>query len=77
MFHRFWEKLAIRILLRSQNITMLAFKDRYLDQVFVAASQDDEGAWAFFQRNQDEVGLEPNWASLERAFHAPDAESDT
>lgn len=77
MFHRFWERLAIRILLRSRNITMLAFKDRYLERVFMSASPDDPIAWTFLERNQEDPPQEPNWLHLERAFNAPDAESET
>lgn len=77
MFNRFWEKLAIRVLMRSKKITMLAFKDRDMHQVFIAAAQDDEIAWAFLQQNHEEPEPEPQWFQLERAFHSPDAESDT
>jgi hypothetical protein len=77
MFDRFWERLAIRVLMRSKKITMLAFKDRDIRQVFIAAAQDDEIAWAFLQQNQEEPEPEPQWFQLERAFHSPDAESDT
>lgn len=77
MFHRFWVKLAIRILMRSKKISMLAFKDRDIDQVFISAAPNDPIAWAFLQRMQEEPEPEPQWFQLERAFHSPDAESDT
>ena len=77
MFHRFWIKLAIRILMRSNKISMLAFKDRDLDSVFISAAPDDAIAWSFLQRSQEEQEPEPQWFQLERAFHSPDAESDT
>ena len=77
MLTRFWERLAIRILLRSPNITMFAFKDRALEQFFIAANREDPAAWDFFERNQGDKQWDSRWAGLERAFHAPDAESDT
>ena len=73
LFTRFWERFAIRILLRSDNITMLAFKDREVRDVFMAANPTDRGAWAFFERNQESVEVEPDSMVLERLFHAPDA----
>lgn len=77
MFTRFWERLAIRILLRSKKITMLAFKDRDVSQIFMAANPTDRGAWQFFENNQDNIDIEPDSMVLERMFHAPDAEIDT
>ena len=74
---RLWERLATRILLRSKNITMLAIKDRDLDRIFIAASPSDQGAWEFMQCNQGVTERELQVMDLERAFHAPDAGSDT
>ena len=74
---RIWERLAIRILLRSKNITMLAFKDRDLDRIFIAATPSDQSAWEFMQRNQGVTEWDSRLMDLERAFHAPDAGSDT
>ena len=77
MFYRFWERLAIRILLRSRNITMLAFKDRDLDEIFMGATPSDHSAMEFMHRNQGFAERQSQVMDLERAFHAPDAESDT
>lgn len=74
---RLWERLAIRILSRSKNITMLAFKDRDLDRIFIAAAPLDHVAWEFMRRNQDVTEWGSRVMGLERAFHAPDAGSDT
>ncbi|WP_341247385.1 hypothetical protein [Nereida ignava] len=73
IFVRFWERLAIRILLRSENITLVAIKDRDLSDIFIAANPSDRGAWAFFERNHEHIELEPDSMVLERLFHAPDA----
>ena len=77
IFTRLWEQLAIRVLLRSTNITMLAFKDRDVNQIFMAANPTDRGAWQFFENNQDNIDIESDSMVLERMFHAPDAEIDT
>ena len=77
IFTRFWERLAIRVLLRSRNITMLAFKDRDVSQVFIAANPSDRGAWEFMTRNRDDIEIEPESMVLERLYHMPDAEIDT
>ena len=56
---------------------MLAFKDRDLDRIFIAAAPSDHGAWEFMQRNQGVTERELQVMDLERAFYAPDAGSDT
>ena len=74
---RFWERFAIRILLRSGNISMLAFKDRDCSQVFMAASPTDPAAFAFYTQNINRLGpddTDPESMMLERLYHAPDAE---
>lgn len=74
---RFWERLAIRILVRSSNITMLAFKDRQCDQIFMAADWTDPRAMQFYVNSNSAPEAEPaDPASmmLERLYHAPDAE---
>ena len=73
---RFWERFAIGILVRSRNISMLAFKDRELDQVIMAGSIDDPVAMAFIDANtpDDENYTDPDSLMLERLFHAPDGE---
>jgi len=73
---RFKEKIAIRILLRSKNITMLAFKDIECDRIFIAASPIDPAAFAFYARNIDETEEPSDPASmmLERIYHSPDAD---
>jgi hypothetical protein len=73
---RFWERFAIGILVRSRNISLLAFKDRDLDQVIMAGSKDDPAAMAFIQANtpSDERYADPDSLMLERLFHAPDGE---
>jgi len=74
---RFWERFAIRILLRSDNISMLAFKDRDCGQVFMAASPTDPVAFAFYTENINRLGsdnTDPQSMMLERLYHAPDAE---
>ena len=75
-YTRFWERFAIGILVRSSNISMLAFKDRELDQVIMAGSPDDPAAMAFIQANtpDDENYTDPDSLMLERLFHAPDGE---
>lgn len=73
---RFWERLAIGILVRSNNISLLAFKDVDLDQVIMAGSIDDPAAMAFINANTpaSENYTDPDSMMLERLFHAPDAE---
>lgn len=75
-YTRFWERLAIGILVRSRNISLLAFKDRDLDQVIMAGSKDDPTAMAFIEANtpSDEHYADPDSLMLERLFHAPDGE---
>ena len=50
-YTRFWERFAIGILVRSDNISLLAFKDVELDQVIMAGSPDDPAAMAFIDAN--------------------------
>jgi len=74
---RFWERFAIRILLRSGNISMLAFKDRGCSQIFMAAAPTDPIAFEFYARNVNNLGSngsDPKSMMLERLYHAPDAE---
>jgi hypothetical protein len=75
-YTRFWERVAIRILVRSNNISLLAFKDVDLDQVIMAGSIEDPAAMAFIDRNtpEDENFIDPDSLMLERLFHAPDGE---
>ena len=75
-YTRFWERLAIGILVRSNNISLLAFKDVDLDQVIMAGSIEDPAAMAFIERNtpDDENYTDPDSMMLERLFHAPDGE---
>ena len=75
-YTRFWERFAIGILVRSSNISMLAFKDKDLDQVIMAGSRDDPAAMAFIEANtpDDENYTDPDSLMLERLFHAPDGE---
>jgi hypothetical protein len=76
-FARFWESFAIRILLRSDKITMLAFKDRECNQIFMAAAPTDPAAFAFYTQNINNLGsdnTDPQSMMLERLYHAPDAE---
>lgn len=73
---RFLERFAIRILLRSKNISMIAFKDRECGQIFMAASPTDPAAFAFYTENIDRIGSnnnDPDSMMLERLYHAPDA----
>ena len=56
---------------------MLAFKDRDVDRIFIAAAPADESAWEFMQCNQGVTERELQVMDLERAFYAPDAGSDT
>ena len=75
-FKRFFESLAIRILLRSDKITMLAFKDRECSQIFMAAAPTDPIAFEFYARNVNNLGSngsDPKSMMLERLYHAPDA----
>ena len=75
-FTRFWERFAIRILLRSDKITMLAFKDRECNQIFMAAAPTDPAAFAFYTQNINNLGsdeADPRSMMLERLYHAPDA----
>ena len=73
---RFKEKIAITILLRSKNITMLAFKDIECDGIFMAASPIDPTAFAFYARNidNDDEPEDPASMMLERIYHSPDAD---
>ena len=73
---RFWERFAISILVRSRNISMLAFKDVELDQIIMAGSIDDPAAMAFINANTpaSENYTDPDSMMLERLFHAPDGE---
>ena len=75
-FKRFLEGLAVRILLRSDKITMLAFKDRECSQIFMAAAPTDPVAFEFYARNVNNLGSDgsdPKSMMLERLYHAPDA----
>ena len=75
-YTRFWERLAIGILVRSNNISLLAFKDVDLDQVIMAGSIEDPAAMAFIDANTpaSENYTDPDSLMLERLFHAPDGE---
>ena len=75
-YTRFWERLAIGILVRSNNISLLAFKDVDLDQVIMAGSIEDPAAMAFIDANtpDEESYTDPDSLMLERLFHAPDGE---
>ena len=75
-YTRFWERLAISILVRSNNISLLAFKDADLDQVIMAGSIEDPAAMAFIDANtpDEESYTDPDSLMLERLFHAPDGE---
>jgi hypothetical protein len=76
-FNRFFEGLAVCILLRSDKITMLAFKDRGCSQIFMAAAPTDPIAFEFYARNVNNLGSngsDPKSMMLERLYHAPDAE---
>jgi len=76
-FKRFLEGLAVRILLRSDKITMLAFKDRECSQIFMAAAPTDPVAFEFYARNVNNLGSsggDPKSMMLERLYHAPDAQ---
>lgn len=77
-FLRRRESRAIRVLLKSNNITMLAFKDRASPQIFMTAAPSDPGAFTFYARNMSEVeeDLDPDSLTLERIFHSPDATKD-
>ena len=73
----FWERFAIRILIKSNNITMVAFKLREADEVFVAADFTDHEAFEFFVRNKPvslDKDSDPDSMILERLYHAPDAQ---
>ena len=76
---RFWEKLAILILVRSKNISLVAFKDVDLDQIIMAGSPDDPAAMAFINANtpDDENFADPTSMMLERLFHAPDGKKNS
>ena len=75
-YTRFWERLASGILVRSSNISLLAFKDGELDQVIMAGSIEDPAAMAFIDANtpDDENYTDPDSMMLERLFHSPDGE---
>lgn len=76
---RFWERFAIAILMRSNNISLLAFKDVDLDQVIMAASEEDPTAMEFIDFNtpDEEDYTDPDSLMLERLFHSPDANKPT
>ena len=73
-YTRFWERFAIGILVRSKNISMIAFKDFELDQIIMAGSIEDPVAMAFINRNtpEEEDYTNPDSLMLERLFNAPD-----
>jgi len=73
-YTRFWERFAIGILVRSKNISMIAFKDFELDQIIMAGSIEDPVAMAFINRNtpNEEDYTNPDSLMLERLFNAPD-----
>ena len=73
-YTRFWERLAIGILVRSNKISLLAFKDVDLDQVIMAGSIEDPAAMAFINANTpaSENYTDPDSLMLERLFHATD-----
>ena len=75
-YTRFWERFAIGILVRSRNISMLAFKDVELDRIIMAGSIEGLAAMAFIDANtpDEENYLDPDSLMLERLFHAPDGE---
>lgn len=75
MLARFWERVAIRILMRSKNISLFCFKDKDLDPVFMAVDRSDVLAAQFFDANSDVEHKDPNSMMLERLFHGPDAEN--
>ncbi|MEL0151708.1 MAG: hypothetical protein VW779_00695 [Halieaceae bacterium] len=77
-FLRRRERRAISVLMKSSNITMLAFKDRASPQIFMAAAPSDPAAFTFYARNMSEVeeDLDPDSLTLERIFHSPDATKD-
>lgn len=75
MLARFWERVAIRILMRSRNISLFCFKDKDLDPVFMAVDRSDVLAAQFFDANSDVEHKDPNSMMLERLFHGPDAEN--
>lgn len=74
MLTRFWERFAIRILMKSKNISLFCFKDRDLDPIFMAVDRSDVGAAQFFDSNRDVEHKDPDSMMLERLFHSPDAE---
>jgi len=78
-YTRFWERFAIRILVRSENISLLVFKDVDLDQIIMAGSPDDPAAMAFVNANTpaDENFADPTSMMLERLFHAPDGKKNS
>jgi len=78
-YTRFWERLAIGILVRSSNISLLAFKDVELDQVIMVGSIEDPAAMAFFNANTpaEENFADPTSMMLERLFHAPDGKKNS
>ena len=73
-YTRFWERLAIGILVISNKISLLAFKDVDLDQVIMAGSIEDPAAMAFIDANTpaSENYTDPDSLMLERLFHATD-----
>jgi len=77
-YTRFWERFAIGILVRSDNISLLAFKDIDLDQIIMAGSPNDPAAMDFIDANtpddENYTDPDPDSMMLERLFHAPDGE---
>ena len=73
-YTRFWERFAIGILVRSKNISMLAFKDFELDQIIMAGSIEDPIAMAFIDSNtpDDQNYANPDSLMLERLYQSPD-----
>lgn len=79
LFVRWKERIALNILMRSKNITMLAFKDVQLDQIFISADPTDPLAVAFYVQNSDQGDIEaedPASMILERIYHSPSANKD-
>jgi len=73
-YTRFWERFAIGILIRSSNISLLAFKDVELDFIVMAGSASDPAAMVFIDNNtpDDENYTDLDMLMLERLFNAPD-----
>jgi hypothetical protein len=76
-FNQFWERFAVRILVKSKYVTMVAFKVRDEDDVLIAADWSDPGAVAFYINNNSrpiDQNQDPTSMILERIYHSPDAE---